>query len=134
RTLRWPAVATFAFLFVALPAVGATLGLAMTWPWLLAAALALQAWSAVAFFRSHRRLAPSERGDRARRTFTVALSPLEALRAAEILGRDLHAEFHPLAVGSVVLARPEFERFAERVLRDAYHPMPPVCPNEDPRA
>lgn len=134
RTLRWPAIATAAFLFVALPAVGATLGLSMTWPWLLATALALQAWSAFAYFRAHRRLDPDERGERLQRTITVALSPLEALRAAEILGRDLLHEFHPFAVAAALLPRAEFEPFAERVLRDALHPMPAPIPSDDPRA
>jgi len=134
RALRWPAIATAAFLFVALPAIGLTLGLSMMWPWLLASALALQTWSAIAFFRAHSRLEPTERGERAQRTFTVALSPLEALRTSEILGRDLLHDFHPFAVSAVLLPRHEFELAAERILRDALHPMPPACPSEDPRA
>lgn len=134
RALLWPAMATAAFLFAALPAVGATLGLARAWPWLLGSAVALQGWSASAYFRAHRRLDPDERGERGRRTFTIALSPLEALRASEILGRDVLHAFHPLAVGAVLLPREEFARFAERILRDARHPLPPACPSEDPRA
>jgi len=134
RKLRWPAIATFLLLFAALPAVGATLGLALAWPWLLGALLLLQTWTGIAFFRAHRALNPLERGERVSRTLSVSLSPVEALRTAEILGRDLLAGFHPFAAGAVLLKRPDFEPFAEHVLRDAFHPIPPVCPIDDPVA
>jgi hypothetical protein len=134
RTLRWPAVATALLLFVALPAVWSTVGVTLAWPWLLAAVAATQTWSATTFHRAHRALNSRERGERTARTLAVALSPLEALRSAEILGRDLFAEFHPFAVGAALLTRREFEPFAERVLRDALCPLPPVCPSADPRA
>lgn len=134
RRLRWPAVATFVFLFGVVPVTGVRPGFALAWPWLALALAALQAWGGVAFFRAHRRVEPSQRGERAMRTATVALSPVEALRSAEVLGRDLLATFHPFAAGAVLLERTEFELFAERVLRDALHPMPPAQPHADPRA
>ncbi len=134
RKLRWPAIATFLLLFVALPVVGATLGLAYAWPWLLGALVLLQVWTGLSFARAHRALNPLERGERVSRTVSVSLSPVEALRTAEILGRDLLAGFHPFAAGAVLLGRTEFELFAERVLRDALHPIPPACPSDDPVA
>jgi len=133
RTLRFPASLMFLLLFIALPVAGVTVGLSLAWPWLLLALVLLQVWSGVAFFRAHRRLDPNERGERALRTLTVSLSPVEALRSGEVLGRDVLARFHPFAVGAVLLARHEFVLFAERVLRDALHPTPPPAPYVDAR-
>lgn len=133
RRVRWPAILTFALLFGALPAIGFTIGLGLGWPILALGVVAAQTWSGIAFFRAHRRLDPDERGERVVRTLTVALSPIEALRSGEILGRDLLATFHPFAAGAVLLERAEFEQFAERVLRDALHPIP-ADPSDDARA
>lgn len=134
RRLRYPTWFVGVFLFLALPAVWVTYGVSLAWPWLLAAVIAGQVWSGIAFHRAHKRLDPDERGERIARTLSVSLSPIEALRSPEILGRDLFAKFHPFAVGAALLARGEFELFAERVLRDARNPMPPVCPSDDERA
>jgi len=133
RILRFPAVFTALLLFVALPVTGVTVGLSLGWLWLFLALVLLQTWSGIAFFRAHRRLDPDERGERALRTLTVSLSPVEALRSGEVLGRDVLARFHPFAVGAALLDRREFELFAERVLRDALHPTPPAAPLEDAR-
>jgi len=132
RRVRWPALFTFVLLFVALPAIGFTIGLGLGWPILALGLVVAQTWSSIAFFCAHRRLDADERGERVMRTLTVALSPIEALRAAEILGRDLLAKFHPFAAGAVLLDRPQFELFAERIVRDALYPMP-ADPSDDSR-
>jgi hypothetical protein len=133
RPLHVPALATAVLLFLALPAVGLTIGLWVGWPWLLGALVLLQAWSGAAFFRTHRGLEPDERGERILRTLTVSVSPVEALRSGEVLGRDALARFHPLAAAVALLTRDDLAPFAERVLRDAAHPTPHASPPDDAR-
>ncbi len=134
RRLAAPAAGLFLLLFVALPAVGFTLGLGLAWPALLAALLVLQFWSTAAFVRAHRVLHPGAQAERRALALSVALSPLEALRAGQILGRDLLAGFHPLAAAAALLEPRRLEPFAAGVLRDALHPLPPACPVDDPEA
>jgi hypothetical protein len=114
----------FAFLFVAAPCLIWRLGLALSWPGLLIAVLALTIGTAIYFRRAHRTLFPQLRDDRFTFTLTVALVPTTAMRAHDLLARQCCETFHPLAVGKVFLAPEHFEKFARRILLDLRHPWP----------
>lgn len=114
----------FILLFVIVPALGLHLGLALTWLPIGVAVLGSQLTVVFAFVRAHRDLYPDERRARRSEAIMLFLSPPAAVRAVDVLSRDLLAEFHPLAVACAALERESFEEFAARVLRDARNPLP----------
>jgi hypothetical protein len=79
------------------------------------------------FYRAHRVLHPTADEERFTRFLTMLLAPPTAVRAADLLGRNLLESFHPLAVAQVLCAPNPFREFAQAVLRDSRHPFgPPV--------
>jgi hypothetical protein len=129
--LPW-AQAQLLFCFAGAPLLVDRLGLLPALPWLLGALLVLQLGGVVAFARAHALLWPAERGARRGEIASIALSPPGLMRAGDLLTRDLFAGRAPLAVASVLLERPDFERVAGRALREARHPPP--APALDPEA
>lgn len=111
-------------LFVVSPYVVSTRGLGKTWTYLLIVLLLL--WSLVAwsFFHGYRRLYPDARGARWRKTLILLLNPLGAIRAGDVLSREVLTDFHPLAVAWVLLTPESFAEFARGVWRDTKYPLP----------
>lgn len=132
KPVRRLANGLFIFLFAAAPCLIWRLGLALSWPGLLIALLALTIGTAVYFRRAHRTLFPKLEDERFTFTLTVALAPTTAMRAHDLITRTCCETFHPLAVAKVFLAPEDFERFARRVLLDLRHPAQPVCPDGSP--
>lgn len=132
RPLRWAASALFTHLFVLCPAVVFLRGLSGTWMALLAVMLVLHAAVIASFCMAHRKLYPNERASRWTSAIAMALLPPAALRAEDVLTRDLLATHHPLGVARVLSRETEFEEFASRVLRDLRHPIEPACPVDEP--
>lgn len=130
RKLRWACVVLFAHLFVVVPAVAWLAGLATWWLVLLGGLVAAQALVVALFVRAHRALYPEESRARRIEALLLSLSPPAAIRALDVLSRDLLTGFHPLAVATAWLPRAEFEAFAASVMRDVLHPLP--CVREDP--
>lgn len=122
--LRWACGIELFVVFVVVPVVGLTWGLALTWPLLLAAFAGAHAFTTWRFARAHRALYPEEHGARRAAVVLLALSPPAALRAVDALSRDLLAEFEPLSVARALLEREAFEAYAEGVMRDLLHPLP----------
>lgn len=122
----------FVYLFVAAPCLIWRLGLALSWPGLLAGLLTLTLGTAFYFRRAHRTLFPQLEDDRFTFTLTVALAPTTAMRAHDLLTRQCCETFHPLAVAKVFLSPEDFEKFARRVLLDLRHPALPVVPGGPP--
>jgi hypothetical protein len=117
--LRTASVLLFVFLFLISPGLARLRGLERIWPFLLAYLIWSLAWIGWSFLRAHRALYPELKEGRWQQVMVLALSPFSAIRANDVLLRDLFCDFHPLAVGHVLLSKAEFRVQAERVLRQS---------------
>ena len=122
--LRWTCTALFAFLFLFLPLIVDAVGLVRVWPTLAGMLVMLVGAIAWHFRRAHLLLYPDEGDARWTAMITVILSPVAAIRARDVLLRDLFAAFHPLAVARVLFSPEEFRRIAARMLREITFPIP----------
>jgi hypothetical protein len=131
RALRILCTAQFALLFGAAPAVVWFFGLASTWVWLLSGAVALHAAILITCARAYRALYPEDRAGRRSHLAVMALSPPAAIRARDLLARELLSGSHPLAVALVLCGREELQAFAARAVRDARFPVADAGATED---
>ncbi|MCK6447612.1 MAG: hypothetical protein L6Q99_14565 [Planctomycetes bacterium] len=122
--LRFATNTLFVFLAGLVPAALWRFGIILTWPFLLGGLVLGVASVAWLFARAHRELFPNERSARRRGVFLIALSPPEAVRAVDALGRAACASFDPLALATVLDEAPRRE-LARRILIDTRHPLPP---------
>lgn len=122
--LRWNCSVLFVYLFVLVPVPVTLRGLLSTWPWLLGLLVAQMGMIAWLFRRAHRALFPEEKEARWTATMTILLSPPVAIRANDILLRDLGSLFHPLAVARILCNEKYFGEMASRALRELHFPLP----------
>lgn len=134
RALRAASAVLAAVVLIGLPALWVLAGFRHAWAPSLAAAYAPTWIVAALFYRAHRRLLPEARLERGTDTALLALLPLSAIRAADVIGRHLLAGVHPLAAVAALLDRETIERFGGHLLRDAAHPRLPLCAFEGPEA
>jgi hypothetical protein len=123
KSLRVLSHLLFVFLFGAAFPVIAIYGLGATWIPLLTALLAHTVPISILFLRAHRKLYPAADEERFTRFLTMLLAPPTAIRAADLLGRNLLESFHPLAVAQVLCGPGQFRQFGRDVLRDLRHPF-----------
>jgi hypothetical protein len=119
------AAAIFGWVFLATPLFIGSLGLALTWPWLLIGLVLLCGLNAALFFRAHRRLYPERDDERFAHLLMALLFPPAGMRARDLLSRPLLETFHPLAVAKELCPATEFDDLAGRVVRELRHPRPP---------
>jgi hypothetical protein len=117
--LRATCVLLFVFLFVMAPVVIRLRGLERIWPVLLAYLIWSLAWIGWSSLRVHRALYPEQKEGRWQQVMVLVLSPFSAIRANDVLLRDLFCAFHPLAVASVLLSKEDARAQAERDLRQS---------------
>jgi hypothetical protein len=117
--LRPACVLLFVFLFLIAPLLVRFRGLQRIWPVLLAYLIWSLAWIGGSFLRAHRTLYPEQKEGRWQQVMVLALSPFSAIRANDVLLRDLFCAFHPLAVSYVLLSKEESRVQAERNLRQS---------------
>jgi hypothetical protein len=117
--LRTACVLLFVFLFLIAPGLIWLRGLERIWPILLAYLVWSLAWIGWSFLRAHRVLYPGQKEGRWQQVMVLALSPFSAIRANDVLLRDLFCAFHPVAVGYVLLSRKDSRVLAERNLRQS---------------
>ncbi len=117
--LRTTCVLLFAFLFLIAPLLIRLRGLERIWPVLLAYLIWSLAWVGWSFLRAHRALYPEQKEGRWQQVMVLALSPFSAIRANDVLLRDLFCAFHPVAVASVLLSKEDARAQAERNLRQS---------------
>jgi hypothetical protein len=116
---RWLDMAVtlqFVLLFMIVPAAFYRFGSKALWPMLgavLTASISI-AWQS---WKLHKFFFPGDGDGRFKSVFSTVLSPINAIRAADALGRDLLAGFHPIAVAGAVCTQAEFEAFAGEQLR-----------------
>ncbi len=107
--------------FALVPATFHVPFLAERWLWVLLWAVLLWALVVFDFARAHRALHPEQR--RRRHVLIMALSPLAALRARDVVAREALALFHPLAAARALLDEARFAAFARKALAEARFPL-----------
>ncbi|MCY3001054.1 MAG: hypothetical protein NTV21_04550 [Planctomycetota bacterium] len=121
RPLRVWCTAVFVWLALVCPALAFGVGLALTWPYLVAGIVVLQVATVWTLRRSVRGLLPDCDEERGRATLALALSPVAAARAVDTLSRPLLAGLQPLAC-TATLPREERDELARASFVDALHP------------
>jgi uncharacterized membrane protein (DUF485 family) len=121
-SIRFWGALFFVFLFVGAPVLVSFFGLEqMVIP--IAGAMVLFAiWIAIVFFSAHRRFFPAESQERLENLIKMIVCPPVSMRAADVLTKNLLAEFSPLAVASV-LGGPGEEQFVRSFVLDLQHPL-----------
>ena len=112
----------FLFLFVAVPILVTFYGLEQLIIPIAAAMVLLAVQIAVMFFLAHRKLYPAELQERLENLLKMILCPPISLRAADVLTKNLLAEFSPVAVASV-LTGPDEKQFVRGFVFDLEHPL-----------
>jgi hypothetical protein len=98
------------YLLVIVPTAIMLRGIALTWPFLVAGWLAILPVIIFEFASAFSACYPD--GDRPSKLAAVALSPLSAARACDLLSRELLASYHPLASAYVLCSTDVFCRLA----------------------
>lgn len=132
--LRTITVVVFVFFFGIAPLEIRLLGLGRSWPFLVAYLVTGLVCTSWAFFQAHRVIYPGQKEERWQHALTFTLSPFSAMRANDVLLRDLLCGFHPLAVAHVLLSEEEFRIQAERELRGLKYRGGAARPNEGMQA
>lgn len=104
------------------------------WLPVAAAALVAHVVAVVLARRAHRRLHPTAVTERRRLTWTAALSPLSAVKAADSITRDVLVGCDPLVAVRAACEPDAFRRFASLHLADLHEPKRPACPGAVPGA
>ena len=112
----------FLFLFVLTPALGSLVGLMTLILPVAIVMFALAIEIAIMFRRAHKKLYPNESSERLEGVVKMILCPPVALRAADILTKNLLAEFSPIVLAKVLAGSREQE-FARSVVLDLKHPL-----------
>lgn len=88
-------------------------------------------WIARRLHQLHTQWFPTARDERFRIVLLAALSPVTAIRSAEVLSRPRFEEFHPAAAAMALLPRDASDAFCGQLWRELRHPRLPV-PASDP--
>jgi hypothetical protein len=110
RPVVLPAHALFVALLVLVPLATALDAWPRAWPIILAAVLVPWLIVLVTSLNACRRIHPQ--GGRWSRLMPLVLSPIAAVRARDVLARDVCRDFHPVAVARVLCARGPFIKLA----------------------
>lgn len=128
--LRWACNVLFFNLFLVLPLGAQLVGLPDSWPVLLILLVANTSLIAAFFYYAHALLYPRETGARFTAIAATLLSPPFALRANDLILRDLFCSFHPLAVIRSVCSADDFLSVASRAIRESRFPLQtPLSPD-----
>lgn len=88
-------------------------------------------WIARRLHQLHAQWFPEARDDRFRLVLLAALSPVTAIRSAEVLMRPRLEEFHPAAVAMALLPRDRADTFCAQLWRELRHPRLPLPVSTD---
>jgi len=126
RRLRQVGSIAWSLMFLAMPVAvwrwGWTPPLWIGIPLLFACSL----WISREVLRFHREWFPQAGDDRFRFVLLTALSPVTAVRAAELLDRPRFEEFHPAAFAMASLPKDASEPLCAALWRDLKHPRLPL--------
>jgi len=126
--LRGVSAAIWCLLFLLLPAAIWRQGWFPALPVGLLGVYALGAWAAWRTVRLHARWYPRAGIERFRLRLLCGLSPVTAIRAADLVGRNRLEAFDPLAVALALLPQASAASVAAAWSRDAWFPRQPENP------
>jgi hypothetical protein len=115
-------VVLFLFLYVVVPVLGGLFGLIRL---IIPAAVVMVALAiviAILFQRAHKKLYPEESSERFESVIKMILCPPVAIRAADLLTKNLLSEFSPIVLARVLQATGE-QHFVRNVILDLKYPI-----------
>jgi hypothetical protein len=112
----------FMFLFVVTPALVSSFGLMPLIIPVAAVMVILAVLTGIMFYRAHKRLFPTEGSERLENLVKMILCPPVSIRAADILTRNLLADYSPIVLASV-LAESGAQPFVRGFILDLQHPL-----------
>ena len=112
----------FVILFVVTPALGVISGFTNLILPVALVMVALAVEIAILFRRTHRKLYPNEPAERLESLVKMILCPPVAIRAADILTKNLLAEFSPIVLANVLTGTRERD-FVRSLILDLKHPL-----------
>src|SRR6185369_15793048 len=115
-------VILFLFLFVFTPSLAFTFGSAPLIIPVAAVMVALAVVIAIMFHRAHKKLYPAESSERLESLVKMILCPPVSIRAADILTRNLLAQYSPIVLANVLPGSGE-QQFVRGVILDLKHPL-----------
>jgi len=115
-------VILFMFLFVFTPSLAFTFGLSPLIIPVAVVMIALAVLIAIMFHRAHKKLYPAESSERLESLVKMILCPPVSIRAADILTRNLLAQYCPIVLASVLPGSGE-PQFVRSVILDLQHPL-----------
>lgn len=122
--IRWACSMSFVFMFVGVPILVTLFGLEQLIVPLAVGILALALQIAVLFFSAHRKLFPAESQERLESLVKMIVCPPVSLRAADVLTRNLLAEYSPIVVANVLAgAGGRANQFARDFVLDLQYPL-----------
>ena len=115
-------VILFLFLFVFTPSLAFSFGLSPLIIPVAAVMVMLAVLIAIMFHRVHKKLYPAESSERLESLVKMILCPPVSIRAADILTRNLLAQYSPIVLASVLPGSGE-QQFVRSVILDLKHPL-----------
>src|SRR6185369_16238973 len=112
----------FLFLFVFTPTLASIFGLM---PLIIPVAVVmviLAVLTGIMFYRAHRQLFPTEGSERFENLIKMILCPPVSIRAADVLTRNLLAEYSPIVLASLLAGSGE-QQFVRAFVLDLRHPL-----------
>jgi hypothetical protein len=112
----------FLFLFVFTPTLASIFGLM---PLIIPVAVVmviLAVLTGIMYYRAHRQLFPTEGSERFENLIKMILCPPVSIRAADVLTRNLLAEYSPIVLASLLAGSGE-QQFVRAFLLDLRHPL-----------
>jgi len=122
KPIQQMGVILFLFLFVFTPGVAFTFGLSGLIIPVAGVMVALAIEIAIMFHRAHKKLYPAESSERLESLVKMILCPPVSIRAADILTKNLLAEYSPIVLASVLPGSGE-KQFVRSVILDLQHPL-----------
>ncbi len=120
--IRTLCLIAFLFMFVATPIVVTIFGLERLIIAIAAVMVLLAAQIGFMFYRAHRKFYPAESHERFENLVKMILCPPVSLRAADVLTRNLLAEYSPVVVAGVLEGAGE-QVFVRGFVLDLQHPL-----------
>jgi hypothetical protein len=116
--LRMDAIGMFALVFGLGPLLVRTLGWQATWPFVAIGVVVIALLIVGDYRAAHAELFPERKGAGFAVLMPIAVSPASAMRAPDVLLRELVVEHHPVAVARVLCHPDEYDRIAGAWLRE----------------
>jgi len=115
-------VILFLFLFVFTPSLAFTFGVSGLIIPVAVVMVAIAVLIGIMFHRAHKKLYPAESSERLESLVKMILCPPVSIRAADILTRNLLAQYSPIVLASVLPGSGE-KQFVRSVILDLEHPL-----------